>query len=593
MSTPDRKTRAPGPGEPSFLDELKRRKVVRVALMYLAGAFAALEASEIVVGRLGLPDWTVTALLIAAIAGFPLAVVLAWIFDLTAEGVRRTGASGPATGQAHQVAWMTPGALAAIALALLLAVGAGWFAGRGASHAAARDAATAGFVSSIAVLPFDNLSGAREDTYFGDGLAEELLNLLARVEGLKVAARTSSFGFRDWDGDIRIVGDSLGVATVLEGSVRRSGENVRVTAQLIDASNGFHIWSDTYDDDLTEVFAVQDRIARAIADTLRVRLAPEDTANARPATVEVADLYLLGRDRFARREAGPLREAIAYFSEAIERDDRYAPAHAGLALAWAVLPAYDAVPPGEAAAQVRAAARRASELDDRLSEPYQALCQSLAFLEWRWGEAEAACAAAVDRAPNSATAHQWHAELLTVLGRHEEARAAFEQAAELDPLSAVVWSAAANGALIRGDAARAREFSARALGFDPGLSVARAVRLVVLLLDRDDAAAARLGADMGLPPGLVPAVAAAARGAGSPSDARREVAVLYGPGSPDGSVVGALLLGLAGDRDAALRALEIAYEARHANLPLVYGLPVFDSLRDDPRFAAIVEGMGL
>jgi len=583
----------PEPGKPPFLDELKRRKVVRVALVYLAGAFAALEASEIVVERLGLPDGTVTVLLIAAIAGFPLAVVLAWIFDLTAEGVRRTDPSGPAAEPAHQVAWMTPGALAAIAVAVLLALGAGWFAGRGASHVAARSAAAEGFVNSIAVLPFHNLSGAEEDTYFGDGLAEELLNLLARVDGLKVAARTSSFGFRDWEGDIRIVGDSLGVATVLEGSVRRSGETVRVTAQLIDASDGFHIWSETYDDDLAEVFAVQDRIARAIADTLRVRLAPEDTASARPATVEVGDLYLLGRDRFARREAGPLREAIAYFERAIARDPAYAPAHAGLAMSWAVLPAYDSVSSPEAAARVRAAARRASELDDRLSEPYQALCQSLAFLEWRWREAEAACEDAVARAPNSATAHQWRAELLTVLGRHEDARGAFERAADLDPLSAVVWSAAANGALNRGDVPRAREFSARAVSFDPGLSVAQAVRLVVLLLDGEGVQAARLGAGMGLPPGLVPAVTAAGREVGAGSDARTEVAGLYGPGRPDGAVVGALLHALAGDREASLVALEIAYAGRHANLPLVYGLPVFDAVRDDPRFAAIVEGMGL
>ncbi len=398
------------------------------------------------VARLGLPDWTVTALLVAAIAGFPLAVVLAWIFDLTTEGVQRTSASDAADTPTHHVAWMTPGVLAAIAVALLLALGAGWFAGRGASHAAARGAST-GFVSSIAVLPFDNLSGAEEDTYFGDGLAEELLNLLARIEGLKVAARTSSFGFRDWEGDIRIVGDSLGVATVLEGSVRRSGRDVRVTAQLIDATNGFHIWSDTYDDDLTDVFAVQDRIAHAIADTLRVRLTPADTASAGPATVEVADLYLLGRDRFARRGTGPLRQAIDYFESAVALDPRYAPAYAGLALAWAVLPAYDAVPSEDAAARVRDAARRASELDDRLSEPYQALCQSLAFLEWRWREAEGACADAVGRAPNSATAHHWRAELLTALGRHEEARVAFDRALELDPLSAVVWSAAANAAL--------------------------------------------------------------------------------------------------------------------------------------------------
>lgn len=571
------------------MEELKRRKVVRVALVYLAGAFAALEGAEIVVERLGFADWTVTALLIGAIAGFPITVVLAWVFDLTSEGVQRTGSAQPGEVSPGSAAWLTPGTMAAILAAVALAVGAGWFAGRGASGVASR----AGFVNSIAVLPFDNFSGAEDDTYFGDGLAEELLNLLARIDGLKVAARTSSFGFRDWDGDIRVVGDSLGVATVLEGSVRRDGEDVRVTAQLIDASNGFHIWSETYEDDLSEVFAVQDRIAKAIADTLRVQLAPEDTVSARPATIEVQDLYLLGRDRFARREAGPLREAIGYFEAAVDRDPDYAPAHAGLAMTWAVLPGYGPVPSAEAAGHVRESAARASALDDRLSEPYQALCQSLAFLEWRWEEAELACDDAVERAPNSATAHQWRAELLTALARHQDARASFESALELDPLSAVTWSAAANGALVRGDAAAARSFSAKALDFDAGLSVARAVRLIVLLIDRDVTEAARLGAEMGMPPELVPAVVSADRGPEEAAVAREAVSLLYAPDRPDGAVVGAILHAIAGDGDAALDALEMAQRVRHAHLPVVYGMPAFDSIRDDPRFVALVRGMGL
>ena len=581
-------------GKPSFLDELRRRKVLRVALVYLAGAFAALEASEIVVERLGLPDWTVTALLVAAIAGFPLTVVLSWVFDLTSEGIQRTEAVEDGRPQGPRQSWMTPGSLVAIALAILLAVGAGWFASRGASHAAEVARAGDGYANSIAVLPFENFGGNPEDTYFGDGLAEELLNVLVRIEGLKVAARTSSFGFRGWEGDIRLIGDSLGVATVLEGSVRRSGEDVRVTAQLIRADDGFHMWSETYDDRLTEVFAVQDRIARAIADTLRVRLAPGDSVGgAAPGSVEVADLYLLGRDRFARREAGPLREAIRYFESAIERDPGYAPAHAGLALAWAVRPAYDSVSSAEAAPRVRAAADRAIALDDRLSEPYQALCQSLAFHEWRWDDAAAACESAVERAPNSATAHQWRAELLSTVGRLEEARRSYETALGLDPLSAVAFSAAANGALVRRDLAAAREYSEKAVQFDPELSVGQAVRMIVSLLDGRPGDAARAGADLGLPPELVPSVAAAGEGREAMLEARANVASMYDEDRPGEALVGAILHAISGDREATLDALALAFGVRHANLPLVHGMPVFDFVRQDPRFRVIVEGMGL
>lgn len=583
----------PRRGPPTFLDELKRRKVVRVALVYLAAAFAALEASEIIVERLGLPDWTVTALLVAAIAGFPLTVVLAWVFDLTAEGIQKTESveegGAPVVGS-----WMTPGSLAAIGGAVLLAIGAGWLASRTAATAAERQAPAAGVSrSSIAVLPFDNLSGREEDTYFSDGLAEELLNLLARVEGLKVAARTSSFGFRGWDGDIRIVGDSLGVATVLEGSVRRSGDVVRVTAQLIDAEDGFHLWSETYDEEPTDAFAVQDRIAAEIAEALSVRLAPEDSATARPASEEVGDLYLLGRARFAQREPGPLQEAVEFFERAVEQDPKYAPAHAGLALAWAVLPAYAPVPAAEAAANVRASADRAIALDDRLSEPYQALCQSLAFLEWRWAEAEAACDAALERAPNSANAHQWRAELLLATGRPAEAAKALAEATALDPLSAVVWAAAANAEIVRGDLRTARAYIDKARDFDPALSVAQTVDLVTRLQLGDVAGAARIGAEMGLPPGLVPAVSAADRGTDALAAARIEVRRLYSRDAPEGALVGAILHSLSGDEEATLGALELAFENRNANLALVYGFPGFDLVRDDPRFQAILNGMGL
>ncbi|MGH7576727.1 MAG: adenylate/guanylate cyclase domain-containing protein, partial [Longimicrobiales bacterium] len=248
-------------------------------------------------------------------------------------------------------------------------------------------------VAAIAVLPFVNMSGDRENEYFSDGVTEELLDHLAKLAGLKVAARTSSFAFKGRDEPVPEIARQLGVEVVLEGSVRKVGDRVRITGQLIDGETGFHLWSETYDRELTNVFAIQDEIASAIATQLELTLDGEDdaTSAARPTVnIDAHDLYLLARHRFHRRGAAALAEAERLFRDAIEADPDYAQAYAGLAMTHAVLPLFDAVawPVARSVAEGKAAAEKGLALDPTLGDAHAALGQIAQNFEWDWAAAE-------------------------------------------------------------------------------------------------------------------------------------------------------------------------------------------------------------
>lgn len=292
-------------------------------------------------------------------------------------------------------------------------------------------------VESIAVLPFADMSPGQDQAYFSDGIAEELLNALARIEGLRVAARTSSFQFKGKNQDVRGIGEELGVETVLEGSVRKSGARVRITAQLVSAQDGFHLWSDTYDRELADIFAVQQEIAREIVDALRIKLPGGETpqAIAQPASdPEAHNLYLKGRYLWNQRTKAGLLQAAEFFRQATDRDPAYAAAHAGLADAYLLLGSYQHLAPAEALPLAKEAAERALGLDDTLAEAHATRGQVLrSQLEWDSEERE--YRRAIQLNPSYATAHQWYATMLAAQGRMEEARREILRAAELDPLS--------------------------------------------------------------------------------------------------------------------------------------------------------------
>jgi TolB-like protein/lipoprotein NlpI len=328
---------------------------------------------------------------------------------------------------------------------------------------------------TVAVLPFANLSADRENEYFSDGITEELITTLGQVPGLRVASRTSAFAFKNKHVDVREVGRQLGVVAIVEGSVRRSGRTLRISAQLVNAASGYDLWSATYDREVDDVLAIQEEISRAIATRLvgtlvagdSVALAERSTRNH-----EAYDLYLKGRFAWHQRSRDGLRQAVTYFGEAVERDSGYARAHVGLGDAYAVSAFYDYLPPREAYPRAEAAARRAIAIDPILAAPHATLGYVYTYYHLDWPRAEHAFKRALAGDPTYSTAHQWYANLLTVAGRFAEAEREMRAAQEAEPLSLIAHAALGWSFYFAGKYEAALEQCRRTLALDPNFQLA-------------------------------------------------------------------------------------------------------------------------
>jgi TolB-like protein/Flp pilus assembly protein TadD len=327
------------------------------------------------------------------------------------------------------------------------------------------------------VLPFANLSADPENEYFADGMTDELINALAKVPGLRVVSRTSAFAFKGKQLDVRSIGAQLSVQAVVEGSVRRAGRRLRLSAQLTNVADGYQLWSETFDRELEDVFAMQDELSRGIVNTLQIRLlGPQSGGLVKSSTddFEAYTLYLKGRHFWNRRTEASLWRGLEYFEQALLRDPNYAPAHARVADSYAILGFYCAIPPTEAFPQAREAARRALERDGTLAEARPALAYVAMYHDWDWAGAEREFRHAIALKPGYSTAHQWYGNYLAVLGRFDESIAEFTRAIALDPLSPLKNAALGWGYYFARRYDEAVAQCRRALELDPELAVAHA-----------------------------------------------------------------------------------------------------------------------
>jgi TolB-like protein/Flp pilus assembly protein TadD len=434
-----------------FLAELKRRKVIRVAVVYAATAFAVLQAADIMLPRLAVPDWAMTLVVVFAVLGFPIALVLGWALEVTPDGVKVTRARDEVAVDEPPPSLLGKRTVFAAALLVVLGVGigAGWFlrpvSGPDVAPAAAPVADPAADLPavadrSIAVLPFVNMSADPEQEYFSDGLSEEILNLLAQIRDLRVIGRTSSFAFKGRNEDLRSIGGSLGVAYLLEGSVRKAGDDLRITAQLIEVEGGSHLWSQSYDRRLENVFAIQTEIAGSIAEALKMSLVgPEQAAPVAQAAASLPayDLFLQARRLMHGRTRNGIEAARELLDEALALDADYAPAQAAAAQAVLLLhdqmSGYGDIPLEQAAAMAQPMLDRALALDPGLAEAH-AVQGLLLDLQRDSVGAEAALARALALNPSQPDALHWQASLLGNAGRLREQLAAQRRLAELDPL---------------------------------------------------------------------------------------------------------------------------------------------------------------
>ncbi len=455
---------------------------------------------------------------------------------------------------------------------------------------------------AIAVLPFLNASREPESEYLSDGITDELITALAAVEGLEVVPRSSAFALKDRRDDVRAIGDLLGVATVLEGTVQRSGPRLRITVRLTDAMAGRHLWSARYDGSVDDVFTLQDEIARSVVGTLR-RTVLDGLADPAPrrytSNVKAYQLYLRGRYFWNRRTAGDTARAIEYFGQAIAEDPGYALAYTGLADSYALAVDYRSAPVGEGMRRAKAEALRALALDDTLAEAHTSLAWVTFIHEWDWVAAGREFRRAIELDPRYPTARQWHAWYLMAMGRVDDALVEGRAAAQLDPASV---SARRSVGWLHTTARRpeaAIEHLRRALVMDPTAWESHLIlgRAYAQRGAYDQATAAIREAIAGSDehPNAVAELGVVAAMAGRADEAQRTLDTLTERAtrqyvSPVNFVTLATVLG---DRDAAFTGLERAYEERRGWLAYLKVEPAFDALRADPRFARLVERMRL
>ena len=422
-----------------FWGEIRRRNVARVAIVYAIAGWLVMQVADVMFPALKLPEWMITAVAALLLIGFPFALIFAWAFEMTPEGLKlerhvdRNASITPQTGRKLD-------RLALVILSLAVAV---LLFDKFVVHgdAGPEPVAADSGRPSIAVLPFVNMSDDRDNEYFSDGLSEELLNLLAKIPQLHVAGRTSSFKFKGTNEDLRLIGEQLNVDNVLEGSVRKSGPRLRITAQLIDTDNGYHLWSETYDRDLTDIFEIQDEIANNVVTALRVHLLGEQattSANGKTST-EAYNLFLQGNYFFTHSSAENLQKAIDAYERAIALDPDFARAYAGLSFAisqqvggWTASSGAEFI---EGFERVREVAEKAYALDPASPDALQAMANAVINADWDMRAGAEYNQRALDIEPANAVLLENRAFDLIVRRDFTAAEALLAKAVDIDPLS--------------------------------------------------------------------------------------------------------------------------------------------------------------
>lgn len=564
--------------------------------MYAVVAAGTWQVADVAFGALGLPDVAMTLLIVLAIAGFPLSLVLAWAYELTPAGLKKADPSGARVdaegAETAETARVT--------------------GDEGPTHPPEQpDSAPTPpgkGPNSVAVLPFVNMSSSEADQYFCDGMTEELINVLAQVDGLGVAARTSCFAYQGKNADVREIGAALGVATVLEGSVRRSGERLRVTVQLINVEDGYHLWSGTFDREVEDTFAIQDEIAEAVLETLRGHLGTGlSSARVSRGTRDLPayEAYMKGRYCWNRRTEDGLKSSISHFREAIDRDPTYANAHAGLADSYALLgiAEYGMAPPREVMPRAKAAARSALEIDPRSAEAQTTLAHVTYAYDWNWEEADLAFKRAIELDPTYAFGHHWYALFLSAMQRHDEAVAAELAARELEPLSLIINKNVGTILFYAGRIDEALTEYRKALELEPTFTRTR-YYLGLALLERGetDEALDELRIAVDSDPGNTVLLASLGHTLGLAGEIEEAEAILLElrREAENGRYVPALNLAMVligtGAHEEAMDCLELAFEERSSWLVSARVDPAFDPVRDHPRFQTLIEkvvGRGL
>jgi serine/threonine-protein kinase len=546
----------------SFFEELKRRHVFRIAIAYIVVAWLILQVADVLLDKIGVPDWTFKVIMVFLAFGFPVAVLLAWAYDLTPQGLQRTaGVDAESTTTIK-------------------------------GHSSASKTASEPAKASVAVLPFVNMSGNPENEYFSDGLTEELLNVLAKVNGLKVAARTSSFHFKGHTGDINEIAGRLGVASVLEGSVRQSGTRIRITAQLISASDGYHLWSETFDRELDDIFKVQDEISGAVVKALKGKLLSEEASGRHVGGTnnpEAFNAYLQGMhylNRGSDKEA--LLSAVAAYRQAIDIDPNYAQAHAGLATALENLATNNFADLDQVVNKAEAAALKSIELAPTLADGYKVLAKIHSSYRLDRTTAKRKIEKAMELDPGNVGVLIECSRIHALANNVEDALSAAQTAQELDPVSTAAAQILGNAYYLSRRYDEAILAFQHALELDPHYPRPHYGIAICMYLSGDVENAARMAAQEPLEWMRLSGLAILQRKLGLDDAAEEAMAALIESYRDNGLYQQAQVLGQWGDIDTAV---EVLYKARDLSDPGVSQIvvdPLIDPLRQNSKFVALL-----
>ena len=569
----------------NFFGELRRRNVYKVAVAYAVISWLLIQAASILLPTFEAPAWVMKAFVVFLALGFVLAVMISWAFEMTPEGMKRT--ANISSGEVIPY-WSKRKFVTVIVSVAVIAAGLFVFQ---LLHAPRLTVASKSDNKSIAVLPLLNESGNPQDEYFSDGLSEELIAALAQIRELKVIGRSSSFRFKDRKEESKTIGEKLGVATLLEGTVRKQGDRVRIVAELINAADGIELWTRTFDRELKDIFAVQQEIATAVASSLKITLLGSDErSSATPATknTEAHNAYLLGHYHFQRRNLEDFRKAVAHFDEAIRLDPDYALAYAERSEAWTLIG--DLSGQGKTAwPKAREDAEKAVAIAPALAEAHAALGWVRCFVEWKFAEGLSELKRAKELSPANPTANDLLARVVVYLGKNEAEKQA-RQAAELDPLAFPAQNNLARVLFFEGKLDEADAVARKAAELHPAAASTRRFQVLVAIQRSDFDGALR---EAKLEPDenyrrFELALAQYARKDRAAADAAladllaNRVGVAYQI---------AQVYAARGERDKAFEWLQISFDEHDTGTLGLLVDPLLRGLRDDPRYKALVAKM--
>ena len=580
----------------NFFAELKRRNVYKVAVAYAVVGWLLVQVTTQVFPIFEIPNWALRLIVLAIIIGFPIALVMAWAFELTPEGIKRTEDVDLAQMRTKAHAWIYIVVVGAVVSISLFFIGRYTVGNKTTPRLSETAIGSSIPQKSIAVLPLLNESGDPRDEYFSDGLSEELIAALGQIRDLKVIGRSSSFRFKDKKEEPKTIGEKLGVSTLLEGTVRKQGDKVRIVAELINAADGTELWSRIFDRELKDIFAVQAEIAKAVAASLELTLLGIKDAvatNASTKSVEAHNAYLQGHFYFARRNVEDYRKAITFFDQATRLDPDYALAYAERSEAWTFIGDLNTEQKKDAWAAAKRDAEKAVAVGPNLAEAHAALGWVRFFVEWKFAEGLAELRRAKELAPANPTANDLLARVLVYLGQIQEAEKLARQAIELDPLAYLARGNLARILLAEGKLDEADAAARKSAELQPAAAGSHRWQVVVAVQRGDGETAlreAQLEPDEGYRRFEL-ALAQCVRADREAADAA--LADLIANFRNQLAYQIAEIYAVRGETDKAFEWLQISLDNHDTGLLSFLIDPLIRSLRGDPRYKSMLEKIGL